>query len=355
MLRIYIPTYNRWDRLGTQLSLLRTAQALGARFTLEVFDNASTDGTADAFSKLGLPVGFGYRSFAQNIGFEGNVMRILKAVQEEASPEDHLWILGDDDFVNPCALVELTQDAVLRPNTLILLKFLQWRGRTLGIRPCNGVMDSDLSPPARLFAILTDATLISGWLYPCSLLSPGIKAVEAGYRSNAFLQLVLLAHTLVQGGVFLSFERVVGVEYPTVSQRFKLKETWAVDRPLALAEACKVLRLPSSLAQASTRRIAETFYRRALAAAYRGDMESSVSSCEALEEFSKRRAIWVPPSWIRLGTWLVLRLAKCRAGRAKSERETPVALAARALHAYHRPAEHLVSQTKTHRLSPTFS
>ena len=107
MIRICIPTFNRWDRLKTQIGLLNAALRLGARFTVDILDNVSTDRTVEALIASNLPDNIKVLTHTENVGFEGNVARILAHSARWVEARDHLWILSDDDFVNPVALTIL--------------------------------------------------------------------------------------------------------------------------------------------------------------------------------------------------------------------------------------------------------
>jgi glycosyltransferase involved in cell wall biosynthesis len=93
ILAIAIPTYNRkkeLQRLVASLSKLNFDN-----FNLYIFDNCSNYDVNSALSNLIDKDKYVYHQRAVNIGFIGNILRILEEVEEE-----WLMIIGDDDEVN---------------------------------------------------------------------------------------------------------------------------------------------------------------------------------------------------------------------------------------------------------------
>jgi hypothetical protein len=292
MIRICIPTFNRWDRLQVQLAQLLSAQRLGGRFSVDLFDNASTDGTPEQFRLLGLPAEFVLHVHDRNVGFEGNVRRILQHIGQQGGADDHLWILSDDDFIFPAALVQLTRWLETQTPALpVLLSFLMFDGGSLRRRP-PALYPAGLQSAADLFNIVNQTTLISCWLYPARFLRPSALSAFDPWLGNSFLQMVLLAVVLRQASAFAIFERPLGFEFVNLQIRFRLKETFAVDRPKALAEAVHLLGGDPALIDAAMSGIAVNFARRALVWECSGDRQSAAQAMDAMPELARHG--WLP-------------------------------------------------------------
>ena len=111
---IAIPTYNRREHLQRRLAEL--IPQLTPEVRLHVFDNGSTDGTREAVLAAGAAVT--YSRSEQNLGMCRNFIRCF-----EETEGDWLWILGDDDPVEPhcvqkaLALVRRTGDGIINFST----------------------------------------------------------------------------------------------------------------------------------------------------------------------------------------------------------------------------------------------
>jgi glycosyltransferase involved in cell wall biosynthesis len=91
-LLIYIPTYNRLERLKKCLKYLK--RELSAGVEVYISNNGSTDGTAEYIDSLDWVT---VSHNENNIGAKGN---FYKAFQLEKKA-DYVWLLGDDDYVIP--------------------------------------------------------------------------------------------------------------------------------------------------------------------------------------------------------------------------------------------------------------
>lgn len=294
MLRICIPTYNRWDRLNIQLSSLAEAFSFRAEFTVDVFDNASTDNTPSNFHTLGLSTAFRILTHSENAGYEGNVLRILDFAQKNYAPSDLLWILSDDDFVFPSALANLVNWINKCPKVVpVLLTFLLLEGGKLQTRPPSPFSKGQLSSSA-LFDVINQTALISCWLYPIHLLKDDILEEMNRWKSNTFLQLVLISLILRKSSHFLQFPRPIGIEWINLSIRFGILRTFAIDRPSALLKAMNALNLNPEALDVTMRNIAQQFAKRAFVWECAGDSQSAAAAIEAMPEFARQG--WLSPS-----------------------------------------------------------
>jgi len=95
---IAIPTYNRSSALRNQLIRLGDCRMkYQGLFDLIVCDNASTDNTqqvCDEMQKLGFV--FTYKRNEKNVGLVRNLRVCIESVSTE-----YIWLLGDDDPINP--------------------------------------------------------------------------------------------------------------------------------------------------------------------------------------------------------------------------------------------------------------
>jgi hypothetical protein len=95
VLTIAIPTYNRAPKLARLLdnTIAELGPLLGETVELVVSDNCSTDNTQIlAKERLKRP-GCSYYRNASNVGFDGNVLNLLRNSRGE-----FVWIMGDDDL-----------------------------------------------------------------------------------------------------------------------------------------------------------------------------------------------------------------------------------------------------------------
>lgn len=108
---ICIPTFNRVDKLRNSLSH-HANLCLEYGAGLVVSDNASSDGTRDLLIQYKEQYSwFDFVSNHRNIGADANFNRALKlGLQTEAN---YMWLLGDDDFIEPDALIEVLNRLVV--------------------------------------------------------------------------------------------------------------------------------------------------------------------------------------------------------------------------------------------------
>jgi hypothetical protein len=111
-LTIAIPTYNRSEILKG--NLINLDKAVKSRNSLEisilVVDNGDSSGIIKNYQYIK------YVKNQFNIGANGNILKILENVDT-----DYLWIIGDDDYLNPDALDNVMQLIIEKsPDWLIL-------------------------------------------------------------------------------------------------------------------------------------------------------------------------------------------------------------------------------------------
>jgi len=99
-LTVYIPTYNRYEKLKNCLDII-AREIAGLEHSVRVFvsDNCSTDATAaylDALQQPWLEV----RHNPRNLGAYGNILQCFSL----PLTTDFIWMIGDDDYLMPGAL-----------------------------------------------------------------------------------------------------------------------------------------------------------------------------------------------------------------------------------------------------------
>ena len=125
-LSVAIPTYNRARLLEINLlNLLDQIGSLDEPIGIVVSDNASTDGTDAMVMRLiesGAPIAY-YRNDV-NLGMDENADLAIKR-----SASEYVLLLGDDDMLESCALVAITQCLKSHPKVwLIYLNFKIYDG-----------------------------------------------------------------------------------------------------------------------------------------------------------------------------------------------------------------------------------
>lgn len=98
-LTIAIPTFNRAEHLRARVSELIPQLTVETR--IHVFDNCSTDHTRQVISECASPL-VDYSRSNGNLGMCGNFIRCFVTPESE-----WLWILGDDDPVQPDAVARM--------------------------------------------------------------------------------------------------------------------------------------------------------------------------------------------------------------------------------------------------------
>ena len=94
LLSIYIPTYNRVDKVVHQVKFFIEEIAGDSSIELVVCDNASTDGTEIKLKQLNCDNVFKYYKNNKNLGINGNAYNVLKY-----TTGNYIWIVGDDDYL----------------------------------------------------------------------------------------------------------------------------------------------------------------------------------------------------------------------------------------------------------------
>ncbi len=123
LLSICIPTYNRADKLYHSLEkILASISSHSSQIEVIVSDNASDDSTQEIIAKLKkqYPILQNYRN-SENLGFNCNIF----ALSDKYATGKYLWILGDDDFIDACAVNTVIE--IIKQNPLIEFIGLNFR------------------------------------------------------------------------------------------------------------------------------------------------------------------------------------------------------------------------------------
>lgn len=95
LLSIYVPTYNRCNKVCDQVTwLLEECSGFSDKIEIVVNDNGSEDGTEKALSDMQRQYrgGFQYHRNSCNVGIVGNAY-----MSDELTTGQYIWIIGDDD------------------------------------------------------------------------------------------------------------------------------------------------------------------------------------------------------------------------------------------------------------------
>lgn len=118
LLSICIPTFNRCSDLSLLLqSIVNSAidKACPVFFEVVVSDNASTDGTGDMVrSYFGKIPSIRYVRNDVNLGFARNLNQVV-----ELGLGEYCWLMGSDEKVLPCAIVNICNLLIDRPDVII--------------------------------------------------------------------------------------------------------------------------------------------------------------------------------------------------------------------------------------------
>ena len=96
-LTIFIPTYNRLEKLKRTLNYLLSFLDR-YNFSILIGNNASTDKTNDCLTSLSNP-NISFYTNSSNIGITKNICKGIQKIDTEWT-----WVFGDDDFFHPKAL-----------------------------------------------------------------------------------------------------------------------------------------------------------------------------------------------------------------------------------------------------------
>jgi abequosyltransferase len=123
LLTIAIPTFNRSHLLDNQLSWLSQAiQGCETVCEILVSDNCSTDDTPNVIKKwqdVCQNISFKYHRNPENIGVMRNIAYCLQHTTSE-----YVWVIGDDDDIQPEALRDVVSNLQDQPDlTLLTLNY----------------------------------------------------------------------------------------------------------------------------------------------------------------------------------------------------------------------------------------
>ncbi len=117
-LTVAIPTYNRlrWLERTLQEIIEQACEIPAGEIEIVVSDNCSTDGTWEYLLGLAARLPFLHVIRNQvNIGSEANVYRLPRLTTGK-----YLWLVGDDDLMNPGALKKVLDALAAKPDYLIV-------------------------------------------------------------------------------------------------------------------------------------------------------------------------------------------------------------------------------------------
>ena len=116
-LTIVISTYNRAKFVVENVSwIIQQIEASDLNVELVVVDNASSDDTAEQLKQFTPRRGFTYIRNVNNVGMLGN-LHVCSTLRKSR----HIWLIGDDDFVFPSALVRILNIVSENPSLPFLL------------------------------------------------------------------------------------------------------------------------------------------------------------------------------------------------------------------------------------------
>lgn len=244
VLTIAIPTYNRCVYLKQSLNVLVPQLTQERRVDLLVSDNASTDNTQELIRELqSRGAHIRYMRNATNLGAEYNILQCY----EEARSK-YVWILGDDDVVEPFGLEVVLAHLLRVEYDLIAVKTRGFTGQySPAKRPSRDayriftraedlasyvhvfftfisgiIVNKDMISvlPHRPFEELIGTGLVQlGWVY---------TALEHNRRSLAIQTPVVAALTDNTGGY--SLFRVFGANFGRITQQWLTADE--VKRPI---------------------------------------------------------------------------------------------------------------------------
>ena len=108
LLRIAIPTYNRSESLARTLASLVPQVASTPRCVIEIYDNASNDGTFAIVKTASQGVTcIRYYASEKNLGANSNIIKALKG--NVTVTADYVWLLSDHMLVRDGAVARIAQ------------------------------------------------------------------------------------------------------------------------------------------------------------------------------------------------------------------------------------------------------
>lgn len=183
-LLVYIPTYNRPDSLRRQLSVLIAQRSeWPGTVRILVSDNASPAISDAELASIGSEFGVEVRRNAANIGANANIALGFVFVR----PDEHLWILSDNDTLGPAALRSIVTDG-LSPDADAIIFSTRTRAPSSFVHQWSTAWDG-----------VHETGLISNVIYRSSTFLP--QAAQAFlYHNTSFPHLCVLLATLKERG-----------------------------------------------------------------------------------------------------------------------------------------------------------
>lgn len=116
LLSINIPTYNRSGYLAALIhSFADDARALGGLIEVNILDNASPDDTEAVVKTLPSHLAIHYQRHATNLGALKNIH-----LAHRVGTGEYVWIVGDDDYLEPGQLRRIVDLLAARPAVMLL-------------------------------------------------------------------------------------------------------------------------------------------------------------------------------------------------------------------------------------------
>lgn len=230
-LTIAIPTFNRPAKLLLQVQ--RVLQHLPPSWSVLVIDNASAEPAETVLQPILAELGeqrLAVHRNPYNIGLSGNIIRCF-----ELCPTEWLWILSDDDDVEPAAYQYIREMLSQRAD----LSFLNL-GSNLHDIPSD-LCFSSLGEFLRQIGSMVNVTLISTGVYRVPVFNPYLRfGYLFGYSLCPFLAMLLMAMAEKRGQFLFSATKFLSAEKPS-----ELSNTWSfLTTSLAITS---LLELPLSL------------------------------------------------------------------------------------------------------------
>lgn len=222
-LLICIPTFNR--KLFIKKQLEKLSKLPEDKVDIVVFNNNSTDGTQqciDFFSNNYSHIkGFRNKS---NIGYNGNILKIIEYAKNYTNDYKYLFILSDDDLININNLISVI-NKLNRINTIILLKWLKINyDASLTVRPNDDIKNQNFTN------IISQTALISSYMYPMKLLEKFNLKELRKYKDNTFLHIVLIANLVKMSNEIILLDDIAGIENTNFEFQFDIVKTFCIDR-----------------------------------------------------------------------------------------------------------------------------
>lgn len=234
-LLICIPTHNRREILNKQLNNLVKIDP--GFFDIVVFDNASTDGTDIVLKELMHKHKFiKYKRNIKNLGYNGNIIEIVKYAKTHYRDYKYLYILSDDDIVFVNNFRKILKE-ISNKKDLVLVQWLYTDiYGVVKIRPQIKGIDFN-----NLFTLINQTLLISSYIYPMEFIKEYNIEEFIKFSDNTFLHAKLIVDCIKKTNNIEFISIPIGYEIINFEWRFDLYKTFCIDRYEATIYIDKVL------------------------------------------------------------------------------------------------------------------